>query len=70
MKKIYTDEDFEKMDHNKDLIREYFTDCATSMFQRANNMPASKEKLTTMKTALILFKYMDEFVESSYKEPK
>jgi hypothetical protein len=68
--KPYTEQEFDEMEHDKNKIREYFTNCATKMFTRANKLPAGQDKLFQMRVSLTLFKYMDEFVESSYKGPK
>jgi hypothetical protein len=70
MKDIYTEQELNELDYDKDKLREYFTGCATRMFKRANNMPAGNEKLKQMRCALSLFKYTDNLVESTYKGPK
>jgi hypothetical protein len=66
----YTEQELNELDYDKDKIREYFINVATKMFVRANNMPAGRQKLIQIRTALTLFKYLDAFVESSYKGPK
>jgi hypothetical protein len=67
-KEPYTEEEFNEMEYDEGKTREYFTDVATNMFIRANNMPAGKSKLNLMRTSLLLFKYIDDFVKCSCKE--
>ena len=67
-KEPYTEEELNEMEYDEDKTREYFTTVATNIFIRANNMPAGKSKLHLMRTSLLLFKYMDNFVKSSCKE--
>lgn len=68
--KTYTEEEFEELNYDKDKLREYFTNVATKMFIRANNMPAGKEKLIQIRTSLQIFKHIDAFIESSYRVRK
>jgi hypothetical protein len=64
----YTEEELEEMQYDKEKTREYFTTVATKMFTRANNMPAGRPKLNLMRTSLLIFKYIEDFVDSSCKE--
>jgi hypothetical protein len=70
MREWYTEEEMDALDYDRDKLREYFTTCAIKMFTQANRMPESNRRLIQLRTAMNIFKYMEQFIESCYKGPK
>lgn len=67
--KKWTEEELTKMAHDRELLKEYFQDVATSAFLRSINSNDPGERTLNMRLSMTIFRELSALVDSCYEGP-